>query len=188
MNSSRKTLRTVAGLGLFAVGAMIGFASCRGTRDSAPPPRVVDHVDIERYLGKWYEIASFPQRFQRGCVATTAEYSLKTDGELAVVNTCRKDALDGEIKRVEGKAFVVDPQTNAKLKVQFFWPFRGDYWILELGDDYEYAVVGSPDRDSLWILNREPRMDPETYAGILKRFERRGWDVDRLQRTVQPPG
>jgi apolipoprotein D and lipocalin family protein len=87
----------------------------------------VSSVDLQRYLGTWYEIATIPQRFQKGCVAVTAEYSLRKDGDIEVVNTCRQGALDGEVRRVRGKAWVVDRTTNAKLKVRFFWPFSGSY-------------------------------------------------------------
>lgn len=171
-------------LAALALGAL-GLAACRSTRDARDVPETVPQVDIDRYLGTWYEIASFPQRFQKGCTATTAKYSLRDDGDIRVENSCRKDSLDGELTSIEGKAFATDA-TNAKLKVQFFWPFRGDYWILELGDDYEYAVVGSPDRDSLWILSRTRQMDDAQYTDIFERLRTRGWDVARLQKTPQP--
>ena len=115
----------------------MGFVmfGCAATAKDKPPLTVVDSVDLERYLGKWYEIASYPAWFQKGCTGSTAEYSLLPDGKIEVINHCRKDSLDGAEDSAEGKAWVVDPETNAKLKVQFFWPFRGDYWILEVADD-----------------------------------------------------
>ncbi len=147
---------------------------------------VVPKVEIERYLGKWYEIARYPNRFEKACAAVTAEYSLRDDGKIRVVNTCRKGGLDGPIKRIEGKAWVVDRTTNAKLKVRFFWPFRGAYWIIDLGKDYEYAVVGHPGRKYLWILSRRPKMEPEIYRAILERLPGQGYDPGRLEKTPQP--
>ena len=147
------------------------------------PPSVVKHVDLERYQGKWYEIARYPNRFQKACVASTAVYSPREDGKIRVLNECRKESLEGPLKRAEGKAWVVDETTRAKLKVQFFWPFRGDYWIIDLGEDYEYAVVGDPKRKYLWILSRTPQMETEVYEAILERIMRNGYDPDRLIRT-----
>lgn len=147
------------------------------------PITVVRHVDLDRYLGKWYEIARYPNRFQKACVASTAVYSLREDGSIRVLNECRKESLEGPFKRAEGKAWVVDETTQAKLKVQFFWPFRGDYWIIDLGENYEYAVVGHPKRKYLWILSRTPQMETEVYEAILERIIRNGYDPDRLIRT-----
>ena len=154
---------------------------------SLPPLRTVQHVDVARYMGTWYEIAAIPQRFQRGCVATTATYTLRPDGEVDVLNRCRQDTLDGPEKSAKGRAWSVDPATNARLKVSFFWPFRGDYWIVELHPDYHFAVVGHPDRTYGWILAREPRMSDETYQFILGRLREQGYDTRRFVRTLQPP-
>jgi apolipoprotein D and lipocalin family protein len=161
------------------------FLALFGCSGSYQPLDVVPHVDLDRYLGKWYEIASFPQSFQKGCNCTTAEY-FKTDGDyIRVLNSCRKGSPQGELKTADGKAFVSDPATNAKLKVQFFWPFKGDYWIIDLADDYSYAVVGHPNRDYLWILSRKPSMDEITYKAILGRLKINGFDVTRLNKTNQ---
>jgi len=136
-----------------------------------------------------YEIASYPQRFQRGCVATSATYALREDGRIDVLNQCRDGSFDGALREAEGIAWVVDPsESNAKLKVQFFWPFRGDYWIIELDPDYAYAVIGHPSREYLWILSRTPTMEPDRYARVLERIEAHGYALDRLNRTPQPPG
>jgi apolipoprotein D and lipocalin family protein len=151
-----------------------------------PPLEVVPAVDLSRYVGKWYEIASFPTWFQKGCIDSTAEYSLRPDGGIDVLNQCRKTP-DSGMDLARGKAWVTDPVTNAKLKVQFFWPFSGDYWIIDLGRDYDYAVVGHPSRDYLWILSRTPQMDNERYDRILERLRRSGYDVSRLVKT-RPPG
>ncbi|MHB8876618.1 MAG: lipocalin family protein, partial [Myxococcaceae bacterium] len=139
-----------------------------------------------RYLGTWYEIASFPASFQRGCTGTTATYSLRKDGDIEVVNRCYLGSLDGRLKVARGRAWVPDPLEPGRLKVRFFWPFTGDYLVLEVPEDYRYAVVGSPSRKYCWILNRTPAMDEQTYQGIVQRLQARGYDVSRLVRTLQP--
>lgn len=169
--------------------AALPLGACAATtteRLALPELQPVPRVDLSRYMGTWYEIASYPQSFQEGCTGTTATYTLREDGEVDVVNRCRKGSLDGEEDAAEGRARVIDTSTNAKLEVTFFWPFWGDYWIIDLGDEYEYAVVGHPSRDYLWILSRTPTLDDAVYAGILKRLEAKGYPLDRLQKTLQP--
>jgi apolipoprotein D and lipocalin family protein len=144
------------------------------------PLQVVPQVDVKRYLGSWYEIARYPNRFQKGCVDSRADYRLRPDGDIRVLNTCRKDNPEGPVKSAEGRAWIVDKNTNAKLKVRFFWPFSGDYWIIDLGENYEYAVVGEPKRKYLWILSRRPAMDPESYQEILERLKEKGYDPGKL--------
>lgn len=148
--------------------------------------RVVDSVDLSRYVGTWYEIARLPNSFQKKCAdSVTANYTLRADGKVDVVNRCRKPS--GEYTTAKGKAKIVDKQTNAKLKVTFFWPFYGDYWILDLGQNYEYAVVGDPSRKYLWILSRTPRMDEGLYQQLLSRMAGRGFKTEMMIRTVQTP-
>ena len=162
----RGTGPAVIALGLALALALEGCASAQ------PPLHVVDDVDLDRYLGRWYEIASFPQWFQRGCVASTATYSRRPDGRIDVVNECRDGSFDGELRRAEGIAWVTSEEESlAKLKVQFFWPFRGDYWIVDLDPDYRYAAVGHPSRDYLWILARTPTLDPIVYRALSDRLE-----------------
>jgi apolipoprotein D and lipocalin family protein len=151
-----------------------------------PPLEVVGSVDLDRYLGTWYEIASYPAWFQRGCTAVTAQYSRPDDGYIRVVNSCRKGSLDGRLKQATGRAKVVDHTTNAKLKVSFFGPFWGDYWILDLDPEYRWAVVGVPSRKYLWILSRTPVMDNALYQEIVSRLHAKGYDKERLVRTLQP--
>ena len=176
---------------LAAFAASIALCGCSETtteRLQLPPLEAVPQVEIERYLGTWYEIASYPQRFQEGCTGTTATYTLRDDGEIDVLNKCREGGLDGPEDMAEGRARVVDRESNAKLEVSFFWPFWGDYWIIDLGPDYQYAVVGHPGRDYLWILSRTPALDDEVYDGILTRLEEKGYPLEPLQRTQQPTG
>lgn len=148
--------------------------------------QAVPAVDVEQYMGTWYEIANFPMRFQEGCTGTTATYAVDGD-EVSVVNRCFIDSLDGKEEVATGRARVVDTETNAKLQVSFFGPFWGDYWIIDLADDYSYAVVGHPDRSYLWILSRTPQMDEQVYAGILERLvDESGYDLSALKVTEQP--
>jgi apolipoprotein D and lipocalin family protein len=152
-----------------------------------PPLRTVDKVDLTRYAGKWFEIATIPMSFQKGCTGVTATYTIRPDGDVDVVNTCRKETLDGPERQATAKAWSVDP-SNAKLVVRFFWPFTGDYWIIDLDPDYRWAVVGHPSREYLWILSRTPQMDAATYDGILARLRAQGYDTAKLVKTPQLPG
>lgn len=151
-----------------------------------PPLQTVPSVDLNRYMGEWHEIASFPQRFQKGCVASKATYILRKDGDLNILNQCRDKTLEGKVRTAKGKAWVVDSKSQAKLRVRFFWPFSGAYWIIDLGANYEYAVVGHPDRNYLWILSRTPQMDPAVYEGILDRLKKQHYDISQLKKTLQP--
>lgn len=153
-----------------------------GSSGSNAPLNTVARVDLNRYLGEWHEVARYPNSFQKDCYKSKAEYSLKENGDVRVLNTCRKGSPDGELKSAEGTAWIMDKGTNAKLKVRFFWPFSGDYWIIDLGEDYDYAVVGEPSREYLWILSRNPQMDDATYQGVLSRIRENGYDPDRLIR------
>jgi apolipoprotein D and lipocalin family protein len=148
------------------------------------PLETVKSVDLNKYMGKWYEIALFPQRFEKGCNCTVAEYSIEKD-YVKVVNSCNKDSVNGKLKKATGKAFAVDGSNNSKLKVQFFWPFRGDYWIIELAEDYSYAVVGAPNRKYLWILSRTPVMDDATYNMLLEKIKGKGFDITKIVKTNQ---
>jgi apolipoprotein D and lipocalin family protein len=143
---------------------------------------VVPHVELEKYLGKWYEIAHLPAKFQEGCDETTATYTLLKDGSIAVLNQSVKN---GKIKQAKGKAKVVDKNSNAKLKVTFFWPFYGDYWILKLGDNYDYSIVGTPNRKYLWVLSRTPQIDDKLYSKLIEYAKSKGFDVNKLIKTFQ---
>jgi len=168
---------------ILAVLSIVMLAACTIKRGpSLPPPDVVPSVDLTRYVGTWYEIASYTNRFQKGCSDTSATYTLMPDGGIEVLNRCTRA---GKTDSIKGRAKVADASTNAKLKVTFFWPFSGDYWIIELGAQYEYAVVSNPDRSYLWVLSRTPRMDEAAYAGIVERLQSRGFDIGRLVRTAQ---
>ena len=177
-------MRNRTGL-LIGASILTGLAFLALKPQKNTPLETVPYVDLKKYAGTWYEIASFPQRFQKGCHCTKAEYTLHLDGYVEVYNSCRKNSAAGNLKSITGKAFVADEKTNAKLKVQFFWPLKGDYWILELAEDYSYAVVGTPDRKYLWILSRKPQMANKIYGELKTRMQKKGFEIAKLQLTNQ---
>jgi len=166
------------------ISASILLCSCAlAAHTPRLPLEVVSHVELSRYTGTWYEIARYPNSFQKGCIHSSAAYKLKSDGSISVMNSCLKN---GAMKTEKGKAWVVDPITNAKLKVSFFWPFSGDYWIIDLGEDYDYAVVSEPGMKYLWILARNPQMDDSLYVKILQRLREKGFDIRLLEKNPTP--
>ena len=159
----------------FLAGAIL-LTSCA----SLPPPQTVRSVDLARYAGSWHEIESFPNWFQGGCARTKADYSPLPDGRIRVVNTCERS---GRPARIEGTARVVPGSNNSKLKVRFFWPLEGDYWILDLDPSYRWAAVGHPNRKYLWILARSPQLEPDELSRIRQRMAAQGYDITRLRPT-----
>ena len=184
-----RRLRSLLSPLLLITALLVALAGCATTtteRLELPPLETVDEVDLDQYIGTWYEIASYPQFFQRRCTGTTATYRLREDGLIEVENRCFRDSLDGREIVANGRARVPNPSQSAKLEVSFFGPFWGDYWVIDLDEQYEYAVVGSPSRDSLWILSRTPAMEEEVYLGILERLRAQGYTLDELEKTIQP--
>jgi len=154
--------------------------------------RVVRNLDLERYAGRWYEIACFPSAFQpKTGTNTRATYALNLDGTVRVLNETWTDGRRGHI---EGTAWRADPAGDeAKLRVRFFvppflpvFPFTGDYWVLHVDEDYQHALVGQPSRKYLWILCRQPHMDEAVYGELVRRAEEEGYDVSKLRRTAHP--
>ncbi|MFN3824320.1 MAG: lipocalin family protein [Pseudorhodobacter sp.] len=161
---------------------LLGLSACAPAfRDTAQPMATVARLDAERYAGRWYEVASFPVFFQRGCTATTADYDLRPDGVIGVLNTCRKDHPDGPVSQIAGTATVVGP---GQLQVRLGRvPFPGDYWVLWLSPDFRTAVVGVPSGRAGWILHRTPEI-PETRLRQARAvLEANGYDLTQLQRT-----
>ncbi len=158
------------------------FSGCA----SRPPLATVPSVDLSRYTGRWYEIAKYPNFFQRRCAgSTTAEYSANPDGSIRVVN--RSIGKNGKPMEVAGRATIVPGTHNTKLKVNFGGPISGAYWVIGLDEkDYSWAVVGHPSRKFLWILAREPGIPAATYQKILKLIVDRGYDPARIELTPQP--
>lgn len=155
-------------------------------RNSTLPLQSVAQVDIERYAGRWYEIARFENSFEEGCAGVTADYTLKAGGGVKVVNTCRKGGLAGPVETAEGDARIVNPPSNSQLKVSFFGPFEGDYWIIGLAPDYSWALVGEPEGRYLWILARTPRISPQLRAELIERLVGLGYETGALVWVEQP--
>lgn len=155
-----------------------------GAEEELPPPVPVASVDLERYAGLWYEIARIENRFEKQCAhGVTATYTLRDDGKIEVVNRCFKS--DGKPDEARGLARVADPPTGSRLEVSFFSilglrPVWGDYWVLGLGEDYEYSVVGTPDRKYGWVLSRTPELPPETLERIWAIVREQGYDPERF--------
>lgn len=169
---------------MFRSIAMLMLAACTSVSAAdLPPVRTMPSLDIARYLGKWYEIAAFPMFFQRQCVGdTTAEYALRSDGDIGVTNRCRtQDGFD----EVTGRAWIHDPAHPARLKVSFFWPFRSDYWVIGLDTNYRWAVVGNPTRKNLWILSRTPILPKALLDDALHAALAQGYDIGQLRYTTQ---
>jgi apolipoprotein D and lipocalin family protein len=152
----------------------------------APLP-VVETVDLERYTGKWYEISSFPQSFQKNCACTEANYSIKKNGKVKVLNRCY-NVKKRKWESATGTAYPVEGGNNAKLKVSFFWPFKGDYYIIALEKDYSHVMVGAPDRKYLWILSRTKGGDAAVIDKYKKRAIELGFDISKLVQTSQDCG
>lgn len=158
-------------------------------RADAPAVRTVASVDLDRYLGRWHEVARLPNRFQKDCASdVTADYARRPDGRISVVNRCRRQ--DGSTIEAEGVARVVDTASRAKLKVRFapswlsIFPFVwGDYWIIALDEDYSYAVVGSPNREYLWFLSRAPTMPGAAWDAAEQAARENGFEVSRMTRS-----
>ncbi len=154
----------------------LGLAFIFGWSDEL---KTVAHVDLERYLGKWYEIARYDHSFERGCSEVEAIYTKRDDGMIGVLNRCFIKE-ENKTKEAHGRAKVVDEETNSKLKVTFFWPFYGNYWIIELAEDYRFVVVSEPKKEYFWILSRTPVMEQADLDGILERTTALGFDARKL--------
>lgn len=147
--------------------------------------KTVEYVDLNRYLGDWYEIASIPQVFSKDCFCTRAQYGLRDDQKISVYNTCNKESVTGDLSEATGVAKVADKKTNAKLKVSFGYPFWADYWIIGLDTDYRYAVVSNKRGTTLWILSRTPTLETSLLTEALTTATNNGIDITKLTYTTQ---
>jgi len=160
--------------------ALFAFFSCSKESNLS----VVEQLDLQKYAGKWYEIARMPSRFEKNLKCVTATYTIQADGNVEVWNM-GIDEKSGEKKDVKGTAKVPDPKEPAKLKVTFFRPFYGKYWVIDLGKNYEYALVGHPNREYLWILSREKSMAKEKVDHLLAFAKEKGFDISTLEFVKQ---
>ncbi|HVN56770.1 MAG TPA: lipocalin family protein [Bacteroidales bacterium] len=164
---------------------LIAVTMMTGVQSPKPKMQVVTAVDLNRYKGTWYEIARLPNSFEKDLVCTSANYTLRPDGRITVVNKGRKkDKLSNE-KSATGVAWIPDASAPTKLKVRFFWPFSGNYWILALDKDYKYALIGEPSCKYLWILCRERTIDDSTYNMLLETARENGYDTNPVIRVSQ---
>ncbi len=147
---------------------------------------VVKELDIQKYLGTWYEIARYNHSFERGLVRVTANYSMRDDGKIKVINSGYKDSLNGKFSQAVGKAKIPDSINEpAKLKVSFFLFFYGDYYVMELDKDYQWALIGSSSDTYLWILSRKPQIEKKLYNELLDKLQKRGYDISKLIKVDQ---
>jgi len=147
--------------------------------------KTVPEVDIDRFMGVWYEIARFPHRFEKNLVGVTATYEKSADGKISVLNQGYKNTLNGKHKKARGKARIPDLSQPGKLQVAFFLWFWGDYWILELDKDYQYVLVGSSTPNYLWIMSRAPQLDDKIYNELMNTAHDLGYDVSKLEMVLQ---
>jgi apolipoprotein D and lipocalin family protein len=176
---------TTKGWSFLILGGAILAGVVKISAKSRAPMAVAPSIDLAQYAGQWYEIARLPNRFQKKCAGdTTATYTLRPDGKIVVLNECRRS--DGRLSSIRGTASPANPAgPNTKLKVSFFWPFTGDYWILDVDPNYRWALVGEPGRKYLWILSRGPRLDQRIFDRLLDRAKREGYEVGSLLMTPQ---
>ena len=172
----------LAGSALLLGGCATVFS--RHPVGNAAVPQPAKAVELQRYLGKWYELARYEQGFQKDCDGVTAEYALRDDGKISVLNRCRKP--DGSIDDAKGTAKIVDTVTNAKLKVSFFGPFYGDYWVLDHADDYSWSIVGEQSGRYLWLLSRDATPGQDKFDALIARARALGYDTSMLRITKQP--
>lgn len=176
-----------------AVFVILGIASTQVSAQVPDPAAVktIASLDVPRYLGTWYEIAKFPNWFQKKCVSNTkAVYSERPDGNLKVLNSCK--TANGELSEAEGSARQIGAKDSPKLEVRFapewlsFLPWVwGDYWVIDLDPQYQVAAVSDPKREYLWVLSRTPQLDSRVYDDLLQRLKQQQFDVRKLEITTQ---
>ncbi len=174
----KKTIQNMTAAVAVTLIALSSTVACASWGKKESDPKVVPTVDIQKYQGLWYEIAHAPTFFQRNCVRSTAEYQIIAADKISVYNVCYK--ADGTVDDISGEAKITDPAVPAKLKVKFNFFARGDYWIIDLDENYQYAVVSAPAKKSLFILARQAPMDPELLKSILAKLQAKGFDTSKI--------
>ncbi len=177
---------------LFGAAALAACAGSPGPVGNTAVPQPAKPVALASYLGTWHEYARYEAPFQKGCEGVTATYSERDDGKIAVLNSCRKGGLDGKLSEAKGRAKVVEGSDGAKLKVSFFGPFYGDYWVLDRGEpdaegQYPWSIVGEPSGRYLWMLTREAQPSAELRAALEARVRELGYDWSLVRITEQAP-
>jgi apolipoprotein D and lipocalin family protein len=162
---------------------LLAFPLISGCASTPNPPTTASQVNLSRYMGRWYEIASFPNFFQKGCQCTMADYKLGKD-VVRIKNSCYK-GVDYKLSSKSAKGWPVVGSHNSKLRVQFFWPFKADYWVLYVSKNYKEAIVGTPSREYLWILSRNKHISSSHYAKLISIAKQKGFDVMKLIKTKQ---
>lgn len=166
-----------------ALGACATVAR-QGPSGNPAVPQPAKAVELDRYLGRWYELARYEFGWQKDCEAVTADYRLLENGEISVTNACRQDAVDGEYREAKARARVVAGSNNTKLKLAFFGPFYfGNYWVLDHAEDYSWSIVGEPSGRNLWILSRDPQVSPAQRQALYDRAQALGYDLSLLRET-----
>lgn len=190
--ASKDPLKTALKLSLMGGIALGGLylAAQRASARKMPEQKIVQKVDQDRILGTWYEISRIPNFFQGDDhVASTDNYYPKANGEMEVIYRYKEKSFDNPEKQMKGRFFREEKDVpTGRFKVQFFWPFSADFWIIDLDEDYDYLAVGYPDRSMLWIMSRRPEMKPEVYQALLERLKAQHYDVSRLRKIPQPDG
>ena len=167
------------------LASLSGAMLLTGCQASLPPIEPVDYVDLDRFMGDWYVIANVPTWLEQGAHNAVESYRLDEDGSIATTFTFRADAFDGPEKRYTPRGFVRDTESNAVWGMQFVWPFKGDYRIIHLADDYSVTVIGRNKRDYVWLMARTPELPPERYAEAVAVIAAAGYDVSLLQPIPQ---
>ena len=162
---------------------LIYLAGC--SMNSHQPLKTVDQLDLQRFMGNWYVIANIPTFVEKGAVNAVENYALEDDGTIAVTFTYHKEDRSKPRKTMKSRGFVVPGTSNAQWKIQFFWPIKFPYYVIDLDEDYKYTVIGLPNRKYLWIMAREPYLDEEIYEGIIQRVREQGFDISKIQRVPQ---
>ena len=172
---------------IFTFVVLFSLSGCVSKSDhNTKSMKTVNPVDLNKYLGTWYEIARFPHSFEKDLVGVTATYRLKDNGKVEVLNQGYKQSLNGPLKKAKGFAKIPDPNEPGRLKVYFFWPFGGDYLILDLDADYQQVLIGSYSLNYLWILSRTPQMPDAEYQRLVNRAKEFGYDISRIELVEQP--
>jgi len=166
---------------ILAIMSMLTLFSCKSNQ----PLQTVPALDIHRYSGVWFEIARLPNSFEKGLDCVTAEYSLLPDQKIKVVNKGRKFTKDLTFDQVTGKAWIPDQNFPGRLKVSFFWPFAGDYWVFSLSEDYRFALVGTESRKYFWLLARDSQIDPVVFDSLLSIAAQNGFNVKAVEKINQ---